>query len=683
MTQVMVHADSLEERGMDAQAATEAARTANECLELADHAARWRALCDKVLLPAIPFPVHQLLHETAFHDWDSGLGPAPAWFPTDADLRESNAARFMARHGISSREGLHAWSVRDREAFWTATVEQLAIRFARAPDRIADLSSGPASPRWMPGAKLNIVDSCFLAPAESPAILFRRGPAEPLEKVTVTELESLTNRVANGLARLGLGRGDAIGIDMPMTVESVAAYLGMLKAGCVAISIADSFMPAEIARRLDIGRARAVFTQNVVSRGNEQEPLYEKVKEADAPTAIVVGAADSPGVLRVGDHAWESFLGPDTPFAATPLDPHDHVNILFSSGTTAEPKAIPWAGHTPIKGAADAFFHHDVRPGDVLAWPTNLGWMMGPWLIFASLINRAAMALYYGPPTGREFGELVQDAGVTMLGVVPSLVSAWKRSGCMRGLDWQRIKVFSSTGECSNATDMLYLMSLAGYRPVIEYCGGTEIGGGYITGTVMRPSAPATFSTPALGLDFMILDEQQRPADTGELFLLPPSMGLSTELLNRDHDEVYFSETPHGPGGTPLRRHGDRMERLPGDFYRAHGRADDTMNLAGIKVGAAEIERVVCGVEGIKEAAAIAVARKGGGATQLVIYAVLAPGVAMTKADAMRETRAAIKERFSTAFRVYSVILVDALPRTASNKVMRRELRKQYEEERG
>src|SRR5688572_22989055 len=182
-------------------------------------------------------------------------------------------------------------------------------------------------------------------------------------------------------------------------------------------------------------------------------------------------------------------------------------NILFSSGTTATPKAIPWNHTTPIKAAADAYLHHDIRPGDVLAWPTNLGWMMGPWLIYAALVNRAAIALYSGAPSGADFGDFVEKTGVTMLGVIPSLVRAWRESRCMEGRDWSRIRCFSSTGECSNADDMRYLMSLAGNKPVIEYCGGTEIGGGYITGTMIHPAAPATFTTPALGLDFEILDD--------------------------------------------------------------------------------------------------------------------------------------------------------------------------------
>ena len=194
----------------------------------------------------------------------------------------------------------------------------------------------------------------------------------------------------------------------------------------------------------------------------------------------------------------------------------------------------------------DAHLHHD---NSSLETPShgrpNLGWMMGPWLVFASLINQAAIALYADVPTDRQFGQFVQEAGVTMLGVIPSLVRTWKQTQCMHGCNWSHIKVFSSTGECSNPEEMLYLSALAGYKPIIEYCGGTEIGGGYLTSTVIQPNAPSTFTTPALGLELAILDETGHPNNTGEVFIIPPSIGLSTQLLNRNHHQVYFAHTPH------------------------------------------------------------------------------------------------------------------------------------------
>lgn len=244
----------------------------------------------------------------------------------------------------------------------------------------------------------------------------------------------------------------------------------------------------------------------------------------------------------------------------------------------------------------------------------------------------------------------------------------------MEGLDWSKIRAFSSTGECSNADDMLYLMWLAEYKPVIEYCGGTEIGGGYITGTVVRPAAPATFNTLALGVDAVILDEAGQRCENGELFLIPPSIGLSNELLNRDHHEVYFADTPNLANAGLLRRHGDQIERLSSGYFRAHGRVDDTMNLGGIKTSSAEVERVVGDLPEIVESAAIAV---GGGPSQLVFYVIVQNDIAA--GDLRQAMQTEIHQHLNPLFRISDVVITDTLPRTASNKVMRRVLRDQYE----
>jgi acetyl-CoA synthetase len=277
-------------------------------------------------------------------------------------------------------------------------------------------------------------------------------------------------------------------------------------------------------------------------------------------------------------------------------------------------------------------------------------------------------------PTTKGFGEFVQNANVTVLGLVPSIVKVWKNTGCMEGVDFSKIKCFSSTGECSNAEDYLFLMSLAGYRPVIEYCGGTEIGGGYITGTLVQPQSPGTFSTPALGLDVKILDEEDNVAPEGELYIVPPSIGLSNTLLNRDHFEVYFKDTPKGPNGEILRRHGDQIKEISPWYYQGQGRADDTMNLGGIKTSSADIERVLNNIEGIVETAAIAVNPQDGGPSQLVVYAVVE-----NKKDYLPKMQKAIKENLNPLFKISDLVFIESLPRTASNKVMRRVLRKDYE----
>ena len=594
-----------------------------------------------------------------------------AWQPDADTIERANLTAAIREQGLSSYAELHEWSIADRGAFWDMVLCRLGIVLAEAPDRI--IAGPPHDPLWLPGARLNIVDSCFTAPGDETAVVFRTEGVN--HAMSYSELRGLVDEFANGLSLRGIGARDGVAIAMPMTLEAVVAYLGTVAVGARVVSIADSFAPHEIATRLGMTDPSLVVTQDRFTRAGREHAMFEKVVEAGAPRCVVVDTgAGLP--IRDGDVAWNDFLIDTGPFDPVPCAPDGHVNILFSSGTTGEPKAIPWTHLTAVKSAMDGHFHHDIHRDDVVAWPTNLGWMLGPWLIFATLINDATMALYDDAPTGRGFIDFVRDAGVTVLGFVPSIVASWRASRVLEDADWADVRVMSSSGEASVPDDYAWLMDVAGGVPVIEYCGGTEIGGGYIAGTVLHDAVPATFTTPALGLDVRILDEDGHPADNGEMYIVPPSFGLSQELLGRDHDEVYYDGVPESD--VPLRRHGDHMERLPNGYYRALGRTDDTMNLGGVKVSSAELERVVGVIDGISEVAAVGARPPGGGPSRLVIYAVPKPGVEPDPGVWRGLMQQAIRSELNPLFKIDDVILVDVLPRTASAKIMRRELRERH-----
>jgi acetyl-CoA synthetase len=310
--------------------------------------------------------------------------------------------------------------------------------------------------------------------------------------------------------------------------------------------------------------------------------------------------------------------------------------------------------------------------------------MMGPWLVFAGLLNRAAIALYEGGPVERGFCEFVGDAQVTVLGVVPSIVRGWRRAGCAEGVDWSAIRLFSSSGEASDPDDYTYLMRLGGpegeSRPVIEYCGGSELAGGYVASTLLAPNCPSEFNAKMMGTDFVVLGPSGhpcRPGEVGEVFLIPPAIGMTTRLLNQDNEEVYYAGCPER-NGMRLRRHGDLMLVLGDGRYRSLGRADDTMNLGGIKTSSAEIEQAVARTPGVVEAAAVGVPPPKGGPDRLVLF-VVAPGQA--PGDLAVALQRDIRDRANPLFHLHDIVAVDALPRTASNKLLRRELRKRYQEE--
>ncbi len=644
-----------------------------------DRCQAWRYISQQLLTPAHPFGVHQLLHQRTFAGWDSAArGPAPVWSPSDEEVGATNvAAAYGADFAAFQR-----LSVAQPEVFWRAMLTRLGIVQQQPPAQVIDLSDGVEQPHWMPGMRLNIAESA-LASGAAAAVVWQ-APGGALQRVSRAQLAADVARFAGALRTLGLGANDRIAMMMPMSYLSVVGYLSVVSLGAAVVSIADSFAAEEVAVRLRIANAAAVLTQDVIVRGEKRLPLYPRVTAAKAPRAIVASAAAALSMpLRDGDVSWQQLLA-EAPAADVPEYHYaaatHTTNVLFSSGTTGEPKAIAWTQLTPIKAATDGWAHQDIRRGDVVCWPTNLGWMMGPWLIYASLLNGATIALYEGSPLTANFGAFVQRAGVTMLGVVPSLVKAWRRSSCLAGCDWSTIRCFSSTGEVSSPEQMHWLMARAGYKPVIEYCGGTEIGGGYISGSLLQPQLPGAFSTPAVGCDFVLLDSDDQPSDSGQLCLRPPLFGSSQSLLNRDHHEVYYAHMPRGPHGEVLRRHGDYMQRLPGGYYRALGRVDDTMNLGGIKVSSAEIERVCDSVPTVHETAAIAVSPKGGGPSQLLMVVVLNADRPPSERPLKEALQAAIGAELNPLFKVARVEVVERLPRTASNKVMRRVLRQRYGE---
>jgi acetyl-CoA synthetase len=815
----------------------------------------WKVLHRELLTPQLDFAWHETLYEMVY----AGETIAPCYVPSSESSNSQTATNtnthleeFMTELNLKSYPELYQYSITHRNEFWWRSAQRMGIQWKNMPTHAilpnTTTSTTPTKEElqqqqqqqqevYFPNGRLNITDSCFPSSSlertkhnNEPAIVFadmdyrttttvtviKKQSEQVLQTWTWQELEDCTNRVANAIHTAGWSSssssipGTPIAICMPMTPESIAIYLGIVRAGCVVVSIPDSFSTPEIETRCRIAKVQAMFTQDVLVRpvhthhhhhnknkhddsstttavkiidlyqrvlgaiekqknhGNghgvdgenhcPEEPEDEKECKLDDDEAASITMGNIPIVvlpshlhyhvdddhpesssvrttLRSIDYTWDDFLkDADTQFESVIVDSMAPSNILFSSGTTGEPKAIVWNHVTPIKCAVDGYFHHDFHADDIVAWPTNIGWMMGPWLVY-QLIHRVTLALYLGLPHTQEFCQFVERAQVTMLGVVPSLVQTWKTHHTTRNVDWSRIRRFSSTGEASDPSTYLWLSSrVPGYAPIIEYCGGTEIGGAFLTSTVLQPNVPSMFSTPALGSELRLLDPETQTilpessfvsdgcsnntpqsfnddpekdddfhhpntkSVVGELVLIPPSVGWSTRLLNRNHYDCYFEGMPTFQN-KQLRRHGDAMElvrpcgenqNLLAPYFRALGRCDDTMNLGGIKVSSAEIERVCNTLDNIQETAAIAVPASKhpscstGGPCRLVVYVVLKqPPSTDTDATAVKnELRKAmqlsIKNSLNPLFAISDVILTPSLPRTASNKVMRRLLRDEY-----
>ncbi|KAB1996677.1 hypothetical protein ERO13_D13G216800v2 [Gossypium hirsutum] len=669
----------------------------------------------KVLKPNHPHSLHQRVYYSVYADWDTSInGPPLYWFPSLQDSKLTNLGKIMEIHGpkllgtsykdpIASFNLFREYTVRHPEVYWSIILKELSVTFHEPPKCILDTTdkSRPGG-TWLPGSVLNIAECCLLPSIhprkedDSCAIVWRdEGDDDDsdVNRITLKQLREQVILVANALDRT-FTKGDAIAIDMPMTVNAVIIYLAIILAGCVVVSIADSFAAKEIATRLRVSKAKAIFTQDFIVRGGRKFPLYSRVVEASPHKVIVLPVSGrNVGVqLREQDISWKDFLAYDNqhqrPNHFTPayLPVDSMINILFSSGTTGEPKAIPWTQLSPIRSTAEGWAHINVGVGDVYCWPTNLGWVMGPILLFSCFLTGATLALYHGSPLGRGFGKFVQDAGVTVLGTVPSLVKTWKNTDCIKGLDWTKIKSFASTGETSNVDDDLWLSSKSYYKPIIECCGGTELASSYIQASPFQPQAFGAFSTASMTTGLVILDEHGVPypddkACVGEVGLFPLYLGATDRLLNADHNDVYFKGMPTFKG-MRLRRHGDILKRTVGGYIVVQGRADDTMNLGGIKTSSVEIERVCDRAdESILETAAVSVAPPDGGPELLVIFVVLKKGFNQQPEKLKTIFSKAIQTNLNPLFKVSNVKIIPEFPRTASNKLLRRVLRDQIQHE--
>lgn len=609
----------------------------------------------------------------------------PFWRPTKNDIIGSNIYSALKDLDFKDYDQFFNFSILQKQEFWQYTIKKLGILFEKDFSPICRNSNILETLEWLPDSKFNIAASCFQANPQDIAII-QQSETSNIETFTYGQLKRSVNGYARILKISGFNAGDILGFIMPMNFHAVALYLSILQIGASACLIAESFAADEIATRLEVSQAKAVFTSLNFVRNGKILDLYDKVKQACPHLSIYLTSESTISELsKIRDI--DQWL--PSPFECEPLtDFHpcsaqDFISILFSSGTTKAPKAIPWHHSTPIKAASDAFYHLDVHPREIVSWPTSMGWMMGPFLIFATLINKACLALFNGSPLSENFAKFIETAKVTHLGIVPSLIQAWREQDILKKVKWQQIRLFASTGECSNAQDMQWLSAKAGLKPIIEYCGGTEIGGAYITSTILHDFIPTCFSTPTLGLDFVLLNEAGEISSEGEVALIPPSIGLSSVLLNQDHSLVYYQgmphpkylhQHPHDPHfPLLLRRHGDALVRHANGYYQVLGRTDDSMNLGGIKVSSAEIERSLQGSELYSETAAIAINPQEGGPSELIVFYVAK--TSNNETMILKEMQQKIRENLNPLFKISKIIAIEQLPRTASNKIMRRVLR--------
>lgn len=621
-----------------------------------------------------------------------------AWRPSHDLLADSRPARFLRATGARSLEALQRRASADPGWFWGAAADDLGLAWQRPPREILDLSGGPQWARWWGGGAFNYaaaaVDPRAARDPDGHALIWEGEDGE-IRRFSNREIKAQVDRAAGMLRGLGIAAGDRVGIYLPFVPETVVAVLALGRIGAIYTPIFSGYGAPAVASRLVDCDAKLLITADGFYRRGAVVPLKRMadLAVALAPTVervLVVrrlgarlGAA---APWSVGRDIWwhEAMADPAVvPVTEAPeTDPEAPCMIIYTSGTTGRPKgAVHPHGGFPVKAAQDLAHTFDLRAGDRLFWFTDLGWMMGPWAIAGALLLDASLVIYEGAPDfpgPDRIWSMAARHGVTHLGLSPTVVRALMGHGTepVRAHDLRGVRVLGSTGEPWNPGPWWWFFrEVGGSRvPLINYSGGTEVSGGIVGCNVLTPIKPASFGGPNIGCAADVLDGDGRPARgvVGELAITAPLPGMTRGFWN-DHERYLESYWARLPG---IWVHGDWALIDEDGYWFIHGRSDDTLKIAGKRVGPAEVESAAVSHPAVLEAAAVGVPHEIKGEA-VVLFCVLHRGETDDP-----ELRAAISARvvaeLGKALKPDAVHCVQTLPKTRSGKVMRRVARAVY-----
>ncbi len=626
-------------------------------------------------------------------DFDPAYGGEIVWRPDPETIARAHLTRFIQLHKLNDFTTLLQRSSEEVAWFTDSLLQYLDIRFRTPYSQVVDLSRGIAWPHWCVGGEMNIVDNCLekyldTTTANLPALIWE-GEEGDSRTLTYRQLSRRVNQAANALRSLGLGKGDAVGLYMPMTPEVVIALLATAKIGGIVLPLFSGYGAGAIASRLEDGQAKALFAADGFYRRGMVVPMKPKADAAaervpSLQHMIVLQRTTMNLELTPGrDHLWHELVDTQPDTAETEnTSAEDMLMIIYTSGTTGRPKG---AVHThcgfPVKAAQDMAFGTDVHPGDVIYWMSDMGWMMGPWLVFGSLLLGATMFLYDGAPDypgPDRLWELVERHRINALGLSPTLVRALKPigDGPARAHDLSSLRLFASTGEPWNPDPWRWLFEVIGEgtRPIINYSGGTEISGGIVMGNPILPLKPCAFSAPCPGIAADVFDEKGRPVrgQVGELVIKAPWIGMTRGFWNdpERYEATYWSRWQN------VWVHGDWALVDEDEMWYILGRSDDTIKIAGKRLGPAEVESILVGHPDVIEAAAIGVPDEIKGSA-LVCFCVLTADVAESPGIA-EELRQRLVDELGKPLAPKQIEFVPDLPKTRNAKLMRRMVRAAY-----
>jgi len=586
------------------------------------------------------------------------------WRPDEETIERANATRLVRRSGAADWADLLRRSQEEPDWFWPLCVDDLGIEFSRPWTRVHDDSRGPEWTTWFPGATVNVARNCVHRWAERrPDAVAVVGVGEDgsRNELTFAQLSRDVTRLAEELVARGVEPGDRVALFLPMSPEVAVASHAIAHVGAVQVPVFSGFAAPAVAQRLEASEATVVITTRTSSRRGKPVPMLEILEDAVALTA------SSPQVV----------LAPfelDRPGVLAPLEVEsEHPYLLtYTSGTTGRPKGVVHVqGGFLVSIAREAAYQADVHEGDVMHFATDMGWIMGPWTIVGVGALGGTIVFAEGAPdwpAADRLWRIVEQERVTSLGLSPTLTRSLLPHGDPTQ-DLSSLRTFVTTGEPWNPEPYRWLFERVGRSrvPIINCSGGTEVGACFLSPTPIAPIKACSLGGPTLGMAMDVVDDEGRSlvgtGEVGELVCRKPFPGM-TRGFWRDPErylETYWSRLP----GVWV--HGDWASVDEDGFWFLHGRSDDTMNIAGKRIGPAELESAAVGHPAVREAAAIGVPHAVKGETAW-IFCCLLPGAAATE----DEVAAHVAAELGKAFRPDRVFFVDALPKTRSAKIVRR-----------
>ncbi len=605
------------------------------------------------------------------------------WRPY-GDYLKSKVAEFMHKFGAKDIWDLRRKSCEDIERFWKEVEGFLGLKWQKKYTKVLDTSQGIEWAKWFYDGKINLAENCLRWNKNSKSVIWENEEGKT-KILTYGELGELVAKIGAGLKKLGVKKGDRVGLFMPMTPEALASYLAIAYIGAIVVPMFSGYGPEAVRVRLQDSEAKVLITADGTKRRGKFVNMKEVADEAAKDICehkIVFKYTDEKIPKSKGDIYAEEILNgkgvePEETEAEHPF------MIIYTSGTTGKPKgAVHVHGGFLVKIAEEGAFQMDMKPGEILFWITDIGWIMGPWEFVGALANGAAVFLYDGAPDfpqpSRVF-DMISQHKITALGLSPTFVRSlmkFKEEEVLKSpLD--SLRFVGSTGEPMNYAPYMWVFEKVGKRkiPIINLSGGTEVAACFLSPHPIDEIKPMSLVGPALGMDIDIFDEDGKPVErgkVGELVCKKPWPGMTRGLWKSPerYKEAYWSRFDG------VWFHGDFASQDEDGFWFLHGRSDDTLKIAGKRVGPAEIETVVLETGKVLECAAIGVPDEIKGEVP-VVFAVLKPGIEPSE-EIKEEIKRAVAENLGKPITPKNVKFVSALPKTRNAKIMRRLIRNKF-----